>query len=894
MKNFIERWKNHGYEKGEMQIFWLQFLRDVLKISEPEKFIQFEVPVKLKHTNFIDAFFPKTKVIVEQKSLNKNIEDENFSAYQQAQKYISGLPVSMHPQKIIVCNFKEFLIFDMETLGSPTKILLEELPIRYNEFKFLIEQQKNPQIEISLKAGEITKKILNIINQNYKNSSEENKIFANKLCTRFIFCLYADAAGIFQNSQFSNFLNPLNEQIARENLEKLFEILSTPIEKRDEDLSETFSNFPYVNGRLFDEKIKIPKITSELKFYLFAKPTDLPNFDWSKINPTIYGSVFESLFASTNDKKTSEDKKIAEVEKIFRRESGIHYTTIKNIHKVIDPLFLDDLNAEFISCKKNREKLLALQEKISQLKFLDPACGSGNFLTETFVSLRRLENEILRELGDGEIKISVSQFYGIELNNFAVELAKLALWISELQMLGETQKILRKNLKPLPLKNFANIFEGNALKIDWKNICPQPNFIFGNPPFVGHQWRTPSQVEDMKIAFHDLDKHGKLDYVCAWYNKAADFIHGTKIECAFVSTNSITQGESVRVLWQFLFDKITINFACRTFKWDSESADKAHVHCVIIGFANFSREQKIIFDGDKKIFAKNINGYLQNAPNIFIENRGNPPKNFPKMTKGSQPTDGGNLILSEDEKNILLKKFPDAERFVKIFIGAEEFLHNKKRFCLWLVDAEPSEIKNFPPIYERIKKVADFRKNSKTKSVRDAAATPTIFTQIRQPKNNFLVIPAMSSCRRTFLPIGFLDSKIIASNQLYMLPDADLFLFGILSSKIHMDWTKIVCGRLEVDLRYSPAIYNNFPFPEVDKNLREKISATAEKILEVRKKYPKSSLADLYDENLMPKDLRDAHKKNDENILSAYGFENLSDEEILSALMTLHKNLTEK
>ena len=383
-----------------------------------------------------------------------------------------------------------------------------------------------------------------------------------------------------------------------------------------------------------------------------------------------------------------------------------------------------------------------------------------------------------------------------------------------------------------------------------------------------------------------------IDYVCAWYNKAADFIQGSKIECAFVSTNSITQGESVHVLWKFLFNKITINFAYRAFRWESESNEKAHVHCVIIAFANFHRQQKIIFDGDKKIFAQNINGYLLDAPNIFIENRGTPPKNFPKMTKGSQPTDGGNLILSEDEKNLLLKKFPDAERFIKTFIGAEEFLHNKKRFCLWLKDATPVEIKKIPPIYDRIKKVADFRKNSKTQSVRDAADTPTIFTQIRQPKNNFLVIPRVSSELRKYIPIGWVDKNVIASDAVYLISDADLFLFGILQSSVHMAWTKIFCGRLKSDLRYSPAVYNNFSFPEVDKIQREKISATAEKILQVRKKYPDSSLADLYDPTLMPKDLRDAHKKNDLAVLDAYGFDiNFSESEIVAELLKLYQKL---
>ena len=766
IKNFVKTWQGRGYEKGETQKFWLTFLRDVLKIDKPENYVEFEVPVKLEHTNFIDAFFPDSKVIVEQKSLQKNLSekilqsDKNFlTPYEQAQKYISGLPLSMHPRFIIVCNFQEFLIYDMEMMSEPTKIKLEELPQKLHAFDFLIDKTKNKirlELELSLKAGEIVGKIF----KNYlKSDDEQSQQSLNKLCVRLVFCLYAESAGIFgKHKIFRDFLNFFPPQFLRRNLETLFEILNTPEEKRELYLEDIFKNFPYVNGNLFADKIEIPNFDDDLKNLLLEKAA---NFDWSGISPTIFGAVFESTLNPTT-----------------RREGGMHYTSIENIHKVIDNLFLNDLKAEFAKIKtvsRNRKKLLLdFQNKIANLKFFDPACGSGNFLTESFISLRRLENEILKELLgekillgelDNPVKVSIQQFFGIEINDFAVSVAQSALWISELQMAKETSNIIHRDLNFLPLKNFANIFEGNALTLDWQNILPTDiNFIFGNPPFIGHQWRTPSQVEDMKIAFHDLDKHGKLDYVCAWYNKAADFIKDTKIECAFVSTNSITQGESVHVLWKFLFNKITINFAFRTFRWDSESNEKAHVHCVIIAFANFQRQQKIIFDGDNKIFAENINGYLLDAPNIFIENRGTPPKNFPKMTKGSQPTDGGNLILSELEKKLLLLKYPQAEKFVKTFLGAEEFLHNKKRYCLWLVDASPAEIKKIPPIFDRIKKVADFRKNSKTQSVRDAADTPTIFTQIRQPKNNFLVIPRVSSELRKYIPIDFVDKNIIASD----------------------------------------------------------------------------------------------------------------------------------
>lgn len=927
MKNFVETWKNRGYEKGETQIFWLSFLRDILKISEPEKFIQFEVPVKLKHKSFIDAFLPDSKVIIEQKSLSINLEKnqtqsdgEILSPYEQAQRYGVGLPLSMHPRFIIVCNFQEFLIYDMELMTEPKKILLEELPEKFHAFDFLINKNKTKidiELELSLQAGEIVGKIYDALKKNYFNpNSDESLQSLNKLCVRLVFCLYAESSGVFgEHKIFRNFLE--KSRNIRRDLILLFDVLNTPIENRDKYLEDELKIFPYVNGGLFAEKnIEIPNFSDEIKNLLLEEASS--NFNWSGISPTIFGAVFEST-----------------LNPVTRREGGMHYTSVENIHRVIDPLFMDDLNEEFISCKKNRKKLLAFQEKISKLKFFDPACGSGNFLTESYISLRRLENKILKELLQEKIllgelnnpvKISINQFFGIEINDFAVAVAQTALWIAELQMLQETQEIIHKNLNPLPLKNFANIFEGNALRLDWKNICPEPDFIYGNPPFVGKTFQTAEQKADIKLFF----KNNSLDYVACWYKKTFQFIFGeklsviqkvdknsfcdtkspgetisvkqkfdknnfcyTKIQCAFVSTNSIVQGE--QVLEIFADTPIIINFAYRTFTWDSESADKAHVHCVIIGFANFHREKKIIFDGDKKIFATHINFYLDDAPNIFLHKRKFPlQKNFPKMFLGNMPIDGGNLILSEDEKNILLKNYPQAEKFLKVLLGGEEFLHNKKRFCLWLVDANPSEIKKIPPIYERVKKVKIFRENYKSIQTQKKAKIPQLFASINfVAEKNFIAIPRVSSEKREYIPMDFLDKNFITTDLLYGIPDADLFLFGILESSVHMIWTKKFCGRLESRIRYSNTlIYNNFPFVEVVEKMREKICESAEKILEVRKKYFGASLADLYDENLMPKDLREAHRKNDKNVCEAYGFKNLSEEEILAELINLHKNLT--
>jgi len=887
IKNFVTTWKSRGYEKGETQKFWLTFLRDVLQIDKPENYVEFEVAVKLEHTNFIDAFFPDSKVIVEQKSLQKNLSDKilqsdkNFlTPYEQAQRYGTGLPYSMRPRWIIVCNFQEFLIYDMELMTEPTKILLEDLSKNFHAFDFLIDKTKNKirlELELSLKAGEIVGKIYNALRKNYLQPDDEKSLQSlNKLCVRLVFCLYAESAGIFgKHKIFRDFLNFFPPQFLRHNLQRLFEILNTPEENREPYLEDVFKNFPYVNGNLFADKIEIPNFDDDLKNLLLEEAA---NFDWSGISPTIFGAVFEST-----------------LNPMTRRSGGMHYTSIENIRKVIDNLFLNDLQAEFAKIKRatrNRKKLLLdFQEKISQLKFFDPACGSGNFLTESFISLRRLENKILEELLqekillgelDNPVKVSIQQFFGIELNDFACSVSQSALWIAELQMAIETQNIIHRDLNFLPLKNFANIFEGNALTLDWQKVCPQPNFIFGNPPFVGKTFQTREQKADIKKFF----KNSSVDYVACWFKKAADFIQNTKIEVAFVSTNSITQGEQVATVFENL--PVTINFAYRTFRWDSESNEKAHVHCVIIAFANFHRNKKFIFDVDKKILAQNINGYLQDAPQFFLHKRIFPLQNFiPKMIFGNMANDGGNLILSEDEKNTLLKNFPTAKKFVKTFLGAEEFLHNKKRYCLWLVDASPSDIKKIPPIYERIKKIKILREKSSRDATKKLADAPHLFGEIRQPTTNFILIPRHSSENRHYIPIGFLNENIIASDANLIVPNADLFLFGILQSSVHMIWTKTFCGRLKSDFRYSAAlIYNNFPFPEVDKIQREKISATAEKILQVRKKYSDSTLAQLYDPTLMPKDLRDAHKKNDLAVIETYGFnKKLSETQIAAELI---------
>ncbi|MBR2215750.1 MAG: class I SAM-dependent DNA methyltransferase [Selenomonadaceae bacterium] len=594
----------------------------------------------------------------------------------------------------------------------------------------------------------------------------------------------------------------------------------------------------------------------------------------------------------------------------------MHYTSIENIHKVIDPLFLDDLKKELAdikaikTTKTKRQKLLAFQNKLASLKFLDPACGSGNFLTESYLSLRRLENDILQELSgleitfgfEGEhnpIKVSIHQFYGIEINDFAVAVTKAALWIAESQALQETENIVHLNLDFLPLKSYANIYEGNALRVAWREILPpgECNFIMGNPPFVGHQWRSTEQISDMEIAFHDLPKHGKLDYVCAWYNKGIDYMQGTNIFAAFVSTNSIVQGESVGILWQFLFDKkLVIEFAHRPFVWTSESNEQAAVHCVIVGFSqgNNSR-QKLLFSGNQAKIAENINGYLLDAPNVFIQARSSSMANdVPKICKGSQPTDNQNLLLSQEEYDELVSSYPKAKNLIKRFVGASEFINNQPRYCLWLNNIEPVEYSVIPVIMNRLKKVADFRKKSPTESVRRDADIPMLFTQIRQPNESYLLIPRHSSQSRKYIPIGYMSHDVICGDANYMIPCATLYLFGVLTSNVHMAWTTTLCGRIKSDYRYSPAIYNNFPWPQVTTRQKEEIEDTAQAIIDARAKYPNSSLAILYGRNSMPPELTKAHQANVRAVMAAYGFDvkSMTEAECVARLMEMYVELT--
>ena len=913
---FVKRWIDKGDEKQHSQLFWTDLLSNVLHSTVNNETVKFEYRVQLGHQSYIDVYLPDSRVIIEQKGSDidlfkaaKQSDGTELTPFEQAKRYNVELPFSQKARWIVTCNFKTFLIYDMDQDlkgKDPVRIELEELPERLNELQFLASFKNDKIIveqELSIKAGTLIGKLYDGLIKQYKDPKADNTLKSlNKLCVRLVFCLYAEDAGLFDHKDchiFGNYIKNKEAKYLRKALIDLFEVLNQKEDERDPYLDEELANFPYVNGNLFKiidpHTEEIPNFTDELKELLVTECSE--SFDWANISPTIFGAVFES----TLNPET-------------RRSGGMHYTSIHNIHKVIDPLFLDELKAEFEEIKQYKTDKKITQEcndfqnKLATLKFLDPACGSGNFLTETYICLRRLENELIlfrskgmSTLGIEElnpVKVGIHQFYGIEINDFACAVATTAMWIAESQMLHETEEIIHREIDFLPLKSNSNIVEGNALRMDWNNVvlCTELNYIMGNPPFVGHQYRTKDQVEDLKIAFHDLAKHGKLDFVCGWYNKAVDYIGDTGIQVAFVSTNSICQGESVSILWSYLFNKgVVINFAYKSFIWNSEALDKAHVYCVVIGFAKVSRNCKKIFSDDNYSIVDNINGYLIAADNVFLEARGKNRNNLPEMTKGSQPTDGGYLLLTEKEKTDLENKYHTKFNFIKQYIGAEEFINNKKRYCLWLDKVNPSVYRNIPEILDRLNRVKELRLKSPTKSVKEQAEIPFLFTQIRQPCSDYVVIPETSSEKRKYIPIGFLNHDQICSNALRIIPNCNIYVFGILMSSTHMAWMRAVAGRLEMRYRYSPAIYNNFPFPKLTEEQIKKIEITSQSILDARAQYPDSSLADLYDPLIMPIELRKAHQANDRAVIAAYGWDkDITEEEIVTNLMKMYaKRATE-
>lgn len=933
-KEFAEFWKDKGDEKQHTQQFWTSLLRDVYGVSSPEKVIDFEKRVKINGTKFIDGYISDTRVAIEQKGSKINLDKaerqsdkEELTPFGQAKRYDDNLPYSEKCRWIVVSNFTEFRIYDMES-SEPEKefetVKLCDLPKEFYRLQFLVDQ-KNENIrreeELSLKAGELVGKLYDALIKEYIDPDEKSLRSLNILCVRIVFCLYAEDAGLFDSkTAFEDYIKSFAIENLRDGIIKLFKALDS--KERDKyDLK--LKPFPYVNGGLFrDEQIEIPNFTQEIVDVIV---NHCAPFNWSDISPTIFGAVFES----TLNPET-------------RRKGGMHYTSIQNIHKVIDPLFMDDLNAEFESicatkiAKQKTEKLHDFQAKLGSLKFLDPACGSGNFLTETYISLRRLENKVISILNKGEtvlgfdefIKVHINQFYGIEINDFAVTVAKTALWIAESQMIAETEAIISQNIDFLPLTTNAFIVEGNALRMDWSTLKPleenalpkeglfsgfttetdgtkhEYDYIMGNPPFVGASMMDAQQKKEATDIFGKIHLSNSIDYVGAWYYKAADLIKGKNTKVAFVSTNSITQGEQVFPLWNSLLQKgLCIDFACRTFKWDSESSEKAAVHCVIIGFS-FRGADTSVSEGLKRIYnddgtiekAKNINPYLIDAPNVLIESHGGTPLcNIPKMTKGNQPTDDGNFIFSEDEYNDFVAKYPKDAHLLHRYVGAKDFLNNDEvRYCLWLKDVNPAEFSKNKEIMRRLDAIKAFRERSSAEPTRKSALTPWRFFSTPQKNGSCLCVPEVSSERRKYIPIGFLDENTIASNKMLIVPDVTLFHFGVLMSSIHMAWMRVVSGRLKSDYQYSSAmVYNTFPWCNANDEQKEQIEKTAQAILDARAKYEGTTLAQLYGEHqyLYP-ELGKAHEANDEAVMRAYGFkQNMPESEIVAELFKMYEKL---
>ncbi len=862
--NFSKEWANTSNEEADAKPFLDAFF-NVFGITR-KKVGTFEHKVKKLSDSdgYIDLLW-KGNILIEMKSRGKNLD----KAFAQAIEYTHGLKQHELPKYILISDFENFRLHDLEE-EKVVSFKLNELVNNVQNFGYLLGYSKKvykEQDPANIKAAELMGKLHDRLEEiGYNGHSLEVYL------VRILFCLFAEDTTIFDKQEFQNYLEQRTNEDGSDlaaKLQELFQVLNTPKENRFKNLDEQLAAFPYINGKLFEEILPMASFDSKMRLALL----ECCYIDWSKISPAIFGSMFQSVM---NPKE--------------RRNLGAHYTSETNILKLIKPLFLDELWTEFETIKDNKNKLVEFHKKLSTLKFLDPACGCGNFLVITYRELRLIEIEILKALnknGQGYLDIreiiwlDVDMMSGIEYEEFPARIAEVAMWLIDHQMNMQISNEFGQYFVRLPLKKSAKIVHGDALIEDWENIVAKADlsFIIGNPPFIGHQWRNEIQKKGMEYIFADSNKAGRLDYVTAWYLKAAKYIQNTKIKVAFVSTNSIVQGEQTGILWGLLFKKynIKIHFAHRTFKWNNEAKGNAGVHVVIVGFANFDSNNKKIFDYENikgeahELKAKNINAYLFDGREIFIESRSKAIHNFSEMTKGSQPTDGTRLILSPAEKEYFEKNDPLSQKWILPFIGGEELLNNSIRYVLWLKNCPPDELKKMPLVLKRIEEVKEARLKSSTPSVRDFAKFPTLFTQDRQPSTKYLAMPRVSSENRKYIPLAFLEPNIIAHEKLIIIPNATIYLFGVLMSEIHNTWTKYVSGKLESRISYSPAVYNNFPFPQypTEKHIQA-IESAAQKVLDTRAAFPSSSLADLYDPLTMPPSLTKAHNELDKAVDLAY------------------------
>ncbi len=861
---FSKEWETETSEKSESQSFWNDFF-NVFGISR-RRVGSFELPIKKADNKqgFIDLLW-KGMILVEHKSRGKDLD----KATQQAKDYFPNLKEHELPKYILVSDFQKFRLYDLDT-DETTEFELQDFVNYVHLFGFMAGYEKRvykDEDPVNIKAAELMGELHDRLKE-IGYSGHDLEVYL----VRLLFCMFADDTGIFNQGIFWEYLDLHTKEDGSDlamHIASIFQVLNTPNEKRLKNLDENLAQFPYVNGKLFEEPLQLAAFDKPMREMLLKACA----FDWGKISPAIFGSMFQAVMNQTE-----------------RRNLGAHYTSEKNIQKLIKPLFLDELYTEFEKAKGSQKKLEALHKKIANLYFLDPACGCGNFLIITYRELRDLEILILLELNkSGQlvtdissiIQVDVDQFAGIEYDEFAVRVAEVAMWLIDHQMNVKVSHEFGQYFVRLPLKKSAKIVHGNSLRIDWGDVVAKEklNFILGNPPFVGHHYQSIAQKEDLHYILHDVQSAGVMDYVSAWFYKAAQYIQSTKIKVGFVSTNSVSQGEQVGILWGALLDKfrVIIHFAHRTFKWNNEAKGNAAVHCVIIGFANYETDEKYIFDyqdikGEPQLIrVKNINPYLVDASNLIIPNRNKPICNVPAMMYGSKPTDGGYFLLTQEEKTEFLKKEPDAEKFIKPFISAKEFLNGGERYCLWLVDIQPNELKKMPEILKRVEAVRKFRSESVAASTR-AYSSHTLFRQVTQPKSDYILVPRTTSENRRYIPLGFFTADNIVSDTCQAIPNGDLYLFGMLTSEMHMTWVKYVCGRLKSDYRYSKDIvYNNYPFPEnVSEKQKQKVETAAQKVLETRAKYPDSSLADLYDPLTMPPDLLKAHQALDKAVDLCY------------------------
>jgi type I restriction-modification system DNA methylase subunit len=862
---FSNEWADETKERAEKDSFWNDFF-DVFGISR-RRVATFEEPVKKLGGNqgFIDLFWKGT-LLVEQKSKGKNLD----RAFEQATDYFPGLKEHELPKYILVSDFNKIKLFDLDE-GTENEFYVSELYKNVKLFGFIAGYQKRAFKEedpVNIKAAELMGKLHDQL-EGFGYEGHHLEVYL----VRLLFILFSDDTSIFEKDIFKEFLDQKTNEDGSDLgalLAQFFQVLNTPKEKRLKNLDDHLNQFPYVNGKLFEETLPIASFNSKMRSILL----DASALNWGKISPAIFGSLFQSVMNPEE-----------------RRNLGAHYTSEKNIFKLIKPLFLDELREEFDKVKSSSKKLKEFHYKLSTLKFLDPACGSGNFLIITYRELRLLEIDILRELfkkGEQVLNVAtilwldVDQFYGIEYDEFAAKIAEVAMWLIDHQMNMLVSEEFGQYFARLPLKKAAKIVNGNSLHIDWEEVIPKTelSFIIGNPPFLGKSNQNSTQKEDMKIVFGKVKGAGVLDYVAAWYYKAAQYIKETQIKVGYVSTNSISQGEQTGILWNALFNdyKVKIHFAHTTFNWKNEARGRAAVHCVIIGFANFDSKEKLLFVYDdingephqQKV--KNITPYLSEGEDIAILKRSKTICEVPQISYGSMANDGGHLILNDEEKINLLKENSEASEFIKPFMGSFEFINNVKRWCIWLKDVPPNAYRNQNELMRRIQFVKENRESSTRLATKKLASTPMLFGEIRQPETNYLLIPGVSSENRSYIPIGFLNKDIIASDLARTIPNANKYIFGVITSQMHMTWVKYTCGRLKSDLRYSnTVVYNNYPWPKEpsEKNI-QKVEQKAQIVLDSRREFPESSLADLYDPLTMPPKLAKAHRDLDKAVDLCY------------------------